>query len=348
MATGQWPTIADVLSRTDSAGKQMYIAEMLSQSICLYDDAVMMEANGFSWHEFAYRTSIPGGFWRQANQGVPYAKSTTAKSRVGVGTLEDYSQVDRLIAEESGDMEEFRKNEDVSFLEGMGQTIEQTAWYGNTASTPAEFMGLSTFYNTVNSATAQNAQNVLDCGGTGSSNLSIWLLCHGVRTLTFLYPRGSKAGLTSEDKADTVPGFDSLGNRFEAYTTWFRQRLSMVPLDWRFHGRMANLDTTNAGLAGPNAFDLYTGLRKLMLFPPYLGKETSGITQTDAPNDPAPGMRPVIYTNRTGRYWMDVQGMRDRNVLLSLTDYAGMPCDRINTIPVKISDQLLTTEARVV
>lgn len=348
MATGQWPTIADVLSRTDGAHKQVYIAEMLSQSIALYDDAVMVEASEVSGHEFVYRTSIPAGSWRQVNQGVPYAKSTTAKSRVGIGTLEDYSQVDRLICEESGDMEEFRKKEDVAFLEGMGQTIEQTSWYGNTAATPAEFMGLSTFYNTVNTATAQNAANVIDGGGTGSSNLSFWLISHGVRTTFFLYPRGSKAGLSMEDKADTVPGFDSLGNRFEAYTSWFRQRVGLCPQDWRYNGRIANVDVTNAGLAGPNALDIFATIRQLLLFAPHLGKQTSGITHTDAPNDPAPSIRPIIYTNRTGRHWMDIQAMRDRNVLLHLTDYAGMPCDTINGIPIKVSDQLLTTEARVV
>ena len=348
MATGQWPTIADVLSRSDGAHKQVYIAEMLSQAISLYDDMVMVEASEVSGHEFVFRTSIPAGSWRQVNQGVPYAKSTTAKSRVGVGTLEDYSQVDRLIAEESGDMEEFRKNEDVAFLEGMGQTIEQTGWYGNTAATPAEFMGLSAFYNTVAQGTAQNAANVIDAGGTGTSNLSFWLLCHGVRTFFGLYPRGSKAGLSMEDKADTVPGFDSLGNRFEAYTSWFRQRIAMCPQDWRYCARIANVDVTNAGLAGPNALDIFATIRQAMLLPPHLGKMTSGITQTDAPNDPAPGIRPVWYTNRTGRHWMDIQAMRDRNVLLHLTDYAGIPCDTINGIPIKISDQLLTTEARVV
>jgi hypothetical protein len=40
--------------------------------------------------------------------------------------------------------------------------------------------------------------------------------------------------------------------------------------------------------------------------------------------------------------------MRDRNVLLRIEDYAGIPVDGINGIPIKISDQLLTTESRVV
>jgi hypothetical protein len=44
---------------------------------------------------------------------------------------------------------------------------------------------------------------------------------------------------------------------------------------------------------------------------------------------------------------MDVQAMRDRNVLLRIEDYAGVPVDGINGIPIKISDQLLITETRV-
>jgi hypothetical protein len=347
MATGQWPTLVDLTSRVAPDGKQAYIAEMLSQSIETLEDIPMKESNEIGGHEFVFRTSIPAGAWRQYNQGVPYSKSTTAKARVGLGSLEDYSQVDRMLAEDSGDIDEFRENEDVAFLEGMGQTMEQTLWYGNTAVTPAEFMGMAPFYNTVSTANAQNAQNVIDCGGTGSSNLSLWLVCWGERTIFGLYPRGSKAGITMEDKSDTVPGFDSVGNRFEAYTSWFRHQMGVCPQDWRYGVRAANIDVTNAGLAGPNALDFFATMAEMMLFPPHLGKGTSGITKTDAPNDPAPGIRPVFYTNRTGRHWMDVQAMRDRNVLLRIDDYAGRVVDGYRGIPIKISDQLLTTESRV-
>lgn len=347
MATGQWPTLMDVASRTDPSGDMHVIAEMLSQAISLTKDLYVTESSEMFGHEFSFRTSIPAGAWRAINQGVPYSKSTTGKSRVGLGTLEDYSQVDRLLAEGSGNVDRFRETEDVAFLEGMGQTVEQTAWYGNTATNPAAFQGLSTFYNTVATANAQNAANVIDGLGTGNSNTSIWLLCHGSRTFHALYPRSTRAGLSMEDKSDTVPGFDSLGNRFEAYTTWFRHMIGIVPIDWRYCARIANIDVTNAGLAGPNALDIFATLRQLLLLPPTLTAESSGITEVDAPDEPAPGIRPVIYCNRTCRHWMDVQAMRDRNVLLRIEDYAGRPCDGINGIPIKISDQLLTTENRV-
>jgi hypothetical protein len=337
-----------VASRTDPAGDMHTIAEMLSQAIALTKDLYMVESSEMFGHEFAFRTSIPAGSWRSLNQGVPYSKSTTGKSRVGLGSLEDYSQVDRLLAEGSGNVDRFRETEDVAFLEGMGQTVEQTAWYGNTTTNPAQFQGLATFYNTVATANAQNAANVIDGLGTGNSNTSLWLLCHGARTFHGLYPRSTRAGLAMEDKSDTVPGFDSLGNRFEAYTSWFRHMIGIVPIDWRYSARIANIDTTNAGLAGPNALDIFATIRQLLLLPPTLTAESSGITEVDAPDEPAPGIRPVIYLNRTTRHWMDVQAMRDRNVLLRIEDYAGRPCDGINGIPLKISDQLLNTENRVV
>ncbi len=348
MATGSWLSLVDLTSRLDPEGKPAYIAEMLSQANDVFDDLPWVEGNEVGGHTFVFRTSIPAGAWRQYNMGVPYAKSTTAKSRVGVGSLEDYSQVDRLLAEDSGDVDRFREQEDVAFLEGMGQTMAQTFFYGNTVTTPAQFMGLSPFYNTAATANAQNAANVIDCGGTGSSNASLWLVCWGERTIFAVYPRGSKAGLTMEDKGDTVPGFDALGNRFEAYTSWFRQQGGLCPQDWRYAVRAANIDVTNAGLAGANAADLFAQMAQMLLMPPHLGKGTSGITKTDAVNEPSPGIRPVFYCNRSIRHWMDVQAMRDRNVLLRLEDYAGMPCDAYRGIPIKIVDQLLTNEARVI
>lgn len=347
-ATGAWPTLVDLASRLDPEGNIPVIAEMLSQANEMNEDLPWIAANEKTGHEFVFRTSIPAGTWRQYNQGVPYSKSTTAKARVGLGMLDDYSQVDRRLAEHSGTPDAFRASEDAAFLEGMSQTIAQTFIYGNTTTNPAQFMGLAPFYNTINTATAQNAANVLDGGGTGSSNSSLWLVGWGPDSIFGLFPRGSQAGLSMENKGDIVPGFDSVGNRFEAYTSYFSQQAGLCPKDWRYAVRLANLDTTANGLAGPNAYDLFAGMAKMVMLFPKLSKSTSGITKTDATEDTATGVRPVFYANRTVRYWMDVQIIRDKNVLIGMTDYAGMPCESFRNIPVKIVDQLVNNEAAVV
>jgi len=346
MATGQWPTLLDLANRTDSGGNIPLIAEMLSQCNDMNDDMPLVEANESTGHEFVFRTSIPAGSWRSYNMGVPNNKSTTAKSRVGLGMLEDFSRVDRALAQHSGDAERFRESEDVAFLEGMSQTIAQTFIYGNTSVNPSEFMGFAPFYNTLNTGTALNAANVLGGGGTGSSNTSLWLIGWSPNTIFALYPRGSKAGLQMEDRGERDTVFDALGNQFIAYSTWFSQQVGLCPQDWRYGARLANLDTTNAGLAGPNAYDLFVGMDEMLLLFPKLTKTTSGITKTDAVMNDT-GVRTVFYCNRTLRHWMNVQAMRNRNVLLSLDDYAGKPTEGYRGIPIKIVDQILNTETTV-
>lgn len=346
MATGAWPTLLDVSNRSTSDGTIPIMAEMLSQCNQIMEDAPYIEANEQSGHMFTFRSSIPAGTWRQYNQGVPYQKSTAAKARVGLGMLEDYSQVDRALARHSGDVEAFRESEDVAFLEGMSQTVVQTIIYGNTKVNPSTFMGLAPFYNTVNTANAANAANVLNGGGTGSSNTSLWLVGWGENTISLLFPKGSMAGLDMEDKGDTVPAYDSFGNRFEAYTTWYHQEIGLVPKDWRYASRLSNLDVTSGGLAGPNAYDIFAGMDQMILFFPRDTAVTSGITDTDAKTEPT--VRSIFYCNRTLRHWMNIQAMRNRNVLLRLEDYAGRVVDQYRGTPIKIVDQILNSESQVV
>lgn len=345
MATGQWPTIVDVASRTDPEGNIPEIAEMLSQCNDYTDDAPWMEANEKTGHEFVFRTSIPAGSWRSYNMGVPYGKSTTAKARVGLGMLADWSQVDRSLLKHSGQGEKFRRSEDFAFLEGMGQTIAQTLIYGNTAVNPAQFMGLAAFYNTI--ANAQNGLNIIDGGGRGSSNTSLWYIGWSPESFFLVFPRGSTAGLHMEDRGDTVPAYDSNGNPYLAFTTYFEQEVGLVPKDWRYGARIANIDVTNAGLAGPNALDIFATMAELVLLFPKTTKAVSGVAKTDAPDDQF-GTRRVFYCNRTLLHWMYVQAMRDRNVLLRLEDYAGVVTDNFRGDPIKLIDQITNTEAQVV
>src|SRR5713101_6065158 len=65
MATGQWPTIVDVATRTDPEGNIPEISEMLSQCNDYSDDAPYMEANEKTGHEF-----VPGLLVRLHVRGV--------------------------------------------------------------------------------------------------------------------------------------------------------------------------------------------------------------------------------------------------------------------------------------
>src|SRR6266702_2008141 len=262
---GAFLTLVDLARRTDPEGNIDDIAEYLSQANEMYDDMIWLEGNLPTGHKTTLRTSLPSGTWRLLNQGVPVGKSTTAQVTIACGMLEDYSVVDRKLAEMSGNMDRFRYTEDNAFLEGMSQTVAQVSTYGNSTVSPSQFTGFSQLFNTVNAATAANAVNVLDAGGTGSSNTSLWLIGWGEETCFMVFPKGSKAGLLFENKGDIVPAYDSNGNRFEAFTSWFRWEVGLCVRDWRFVVRIPNIDVTTAGLAGPNAPDLFALLSKAVV-----------------------------------------------------------------------------------
>ncbi len=345
---GAFLTLVDLARRTDPEGNIDDIAEYLSQANEMYDDMIWLEGNLPTGHKTTLRTSLPSGTWRLLNQGVPVGKSTTAQVTIACGMLEDYSVVDRKLAEMSGNIDKFRYSEDNAFLEGMSQTVALTSVYGNSTVSPSQFTGFSPLFNTVSTATAANAVNVLDGGGTASANTSMWLVGWGEETCFMVFPKSSKAGLLFEDKGDVVPAYDANSNRFEAYTSWFRWEVGLCVRDWRFVVRIPNIDVTTAGLAGPNAPDLFALLSKAVVRLPRMAKGDSGITKTDAPDEPAPGLRPAIYVNRTGREYMDIQAIRDRNVLLGPRDYAGEPVTSFRSIPIRVQDQILNTETRVV
>ena len=94
---------------------------------------------------------------------------------------------------------------------------------------------------------------------------------------------------------------------------------------------------------------MFALMRLALLKPPSMTRDTSGVVGTDAPDDETPVYRPVFYCDRTTRYYMDIQAIRNRNVLLSDKDYAGAPITVFGTegIPVEVNDRLINTESTV-
>lgn len=80
---------------------------------------------------------------------------------------------------------------------------------------------------------------------------------------------------------------------------------------------------------------------------PTLTRRASGITEVDSPGDPVPGINPAFYCNRTVREFMDIQAIRDKNVLLGKTDYDGTAIMTFRDIPIRVSDALTNSEAAV-
>ena len=119
--------------------------------------------------------------------------------------LETYSDIDVDLVALSGNDRAFRLSEELAFLEGMNQQMAGTIFYNNITGVagptgsptggPAAFMGLAPRYPSVSTATSQTANNVIDAGGQGSTNTSIWLIHWGPMSVHGIFPKGQKAGL---------------------------------------------------------------------------------------------------------------------------------------------------------
>ena len=338
-------SLSDWTRRMGPDGSIDDIGELLAQANEIFDDMLWREGNMATGHMGTVRTGLPQGTWRNFYQGVTFTKSTTAQIEDGIGELVAYSRVDRSLAELEGDVAALRMSEDNAHIEGLSQQMATTFFYGNEAVTQAQFTGLSPRFNTVSLANAQNAVNVLNAGGLASANASIWLCCWGEQSGFGFYPKASRAGLVFEDKGDIRPGFDASRNEFEAYTSLFMWKSGLHIKNWQYFVRIANMDTSTAGLAGSTPPDIFALMSKAVVRLPTAGRRISGITKVDAPNQPAPATRPAWYVNRTVRQYMDIQAIRDRNVLLKPTEYDGQPIVEFRGIPIRIVDALLSTEA---
>ena len=307
-------------------GRISVIVELLSQTNEILDDMRWVEGNLPTGHRTSVRTGLPQGTWRQLNYGVQPTKSTTTQITDACGMLETYSEIDKALADLNGNSSEFRLSEDKAFLEGLSQQLAQTLFYGNTAATPEKFMGLSPRFNTA-SGPAAISQNVIDAGGTGADNTSVWLVVWGDLTVHGIFPKGSKAGLQMRDLGEQTLT-DINGNRFQGYRTHYKWDAGLTVRDWRYAVRIANIDVSD--LSAPTPPDL----TKFMI------KATHKVPSLKTG-------QPVFYMNRTGRQWLDIQAATKDNVMLKISEFEGRPVREFLGIPIRTCDQILNTEPRV-
>ena len=325
-------TLMDWAKRIDPEGEIDLIAELLNQTNEILDDMLWKEGNLPTGHRVTMRTGLPTVAWRLLNNGITPSKSTTAQIDEQCGMLEAWSEVDKDLAELNGNTNEFRLSEAMAFIEAMDEQMAQTLFYGNANVTPESFTGFSVRFGAISGA--GNAQNVIDAGGTGSVNASIYLVVWGENSVHGIFPKGSKAGLLHEDLGEETVEVTAgvAGSRMRAYRDRWQWKAGIAMRDWRYVVRIANIDTTN--LVGiTNGANLFTLMIKAIHRIPNI---KSG--------------KAAFYMNRTCFEYLDIQA---RNAVqtggqLKYEVVDGEPQHSFRGIPVRKVDQLLVSEARVV
>lgn len=327
--TSTMPTLIDKFSREDSTKKVMKIVELMAKRNDILQDAEYQECNDGSKHKTTMRSGIPEPTWRMFNQGIQPSKSTTVPVLDTTGMMEDYGLVDKALADLSGNADAFRTSENMAKLQGFNNKAARYMIYGNTQAEPQAFLGLAPRYN---DKSAESDANIVDAGGTGSTNTSIWFVTWGEMSTHLLYPKGSVAGFQHKFLGQQTARAEN-GGDFEAYRDHFKWDIGMSVRDWRANSRIANIDVTQLtrdGATGANIIDLMI----------------DALYRIDNPEQ-GEG-RTIIYANRTIQSWLHKQAMNSKNVNLTLGEYGGKKIPEFLGIPIKRIDAILNTEARVV
>lgn len=321
-------SLADWAKKQGPDGGMLETIEMLSQINDLTMDLPFRMGNMPTGHMYNVRVGLPTVYWRMINQGVPTSKSRTAQATDVCGMLEGRSQLDKRLGELNGELQKLRRDEARPFFESMGQEMVGTMFYGNQGLAQEEFTGLSPRYSAISGA--NNASHVISAGGSGSDNSSIWLLGMGELGLHGIFPKGSKAGVNHEDLG-LADAFDADNNRFRAWMDHWEWHAGICLPDWRHCVRICNIDISNL-IANSSAADL----------PELMIKATHRLPRSKS-------LKYYWYMNRTTLEWLEIQLREDvgGGGQLKYEVVDGLPATTFRGITIRLSDQLLETEATV-
>jgi len=309
------------------------IIEVLKQQNPILDDAVAMECNMGAIHRHGIRTGLPTPAWGRLYQGIPQSKSTIQQVDDTTGFLEARSGVDTRMLKLSDNPAALRLGEAKSHLEAMNQEMASGIFYHDTATTPEKFKGLAARYGVKGGSGAGN--QIVDAGGTGSDNTSVWFVTWGDHATHLLYPKGTKAGVDRQDKGEQRVT-DANGDPYYVKEETFEWHMGLAVKDWRYNSRIANLDVSD--VIG-DTVDLLKFMRQA-----YYKLQSRRMDSKTS--------RMCIYMNKTILEALDARttptGTSSATALqLTRKELEGQEVLTYRGIPIREIDALLNTEARV-
>lgn len=322
-------TLLDVAKSLDPNGNAGDVAELLTQGNEILEDAPWFEGNLPTGHRIQQRTGLPAVYYRKMNAGTPASKATRVQIDEACGEMTALCQIDKSIAELNGNSVQFRMKESIPFLEAMNQRFATSLFYSDVKVNGEEILGLAPRYS---SLAAANGTNIIDAGGTGSNNTSLWLVGWGPHSVYGIYPKASKAGIEFNKGMDDDWLFDANNNRFRGYIDDYKWQNGLALEDWRYVVRIANIDVntlTKNAATGADLWDLVA----------IAVERIQSLT----------GVTPRFYGNRTlSSFFRRQQVAKVANSTLDTVEVGGRKVMSLAEVPFRRCDALLNTEARVV
>lgn len=334
-------TLLELAKRTN-LGDLVTIVEVLEETNEWLQDAIWLEANQTMSHITTQRTSKPTGTWRKINEGVAPEASSTLQIVEGIGILEAYSRVDKLLAELSGNVQQFRSGEDKAFIEGLSENLSDVMFrdatglstealpYGDTVGNPERFNGLPTRMDGVGLA------NVIDHGAALAltDDTSVYIVQWGEGRVHMIYPKGSPTmGIVHENLGEQTieaSGTYDSPKLMQALVSHFKLHAGLVVRDDRCIRRICSIKSSLDAATTYTFFDTtYPGHHKLIQALnalPYKGKGA------------------VIYANQTIKTQMDILAVDKGNVMYNVQNWSGQEVTTFKGVPIRRVDAITNHE----
>jgi hypothetical protein len=238
------------------------IIELLRLTNQMLIDVPVKAANNGTINVTTQRLTKAAGEHRIYNKGVGKTATQTNVVHDRIAVLSTYSDVDRDMADHSGDVAQTRMSEAISIIKGMGIVQAQTLIYGD-PSNEAEFSGLMYRRNKLLLPDGNPDPNVIDAGGTGPNLTSVYMVAVGPDLFHLIYPQSSAGvGVKREDRGVVdVKQADDPTKEYPVYREFFEAQYGLTIRAPDAVKRICNIPAT---MAGEDLVDLLLDTRRRM------------------------------------------------------------------------------------
>lgn len=208
-------TLVDLLTKLND-GVLLKIAEVLTEDRPLLADAPFKRANGIESHKGVRRKTLPKAELRKINQGVGTGKSESEPVTDNMSTFQTYSKIDEKLVKMSPNPKQYLTDEELAFIDGLGEQAEEKLLYGTSAGDEME--GFLTRLNST------SLENVTSAGGTGTGAImsSILIVSWHETECHALYPRNAEENKGISRRYQGVRTVkDSAGKDYEAHVSLY-------------------------------------------------------------------------------------------------------------------------------
>lgn len=330
--TNRYADIAFQNANKDMYGSSIDVVNLLSQQGSVLEDAELIECNRGDKHIVSMVSGLPEVAWHGYYEGVQPTAGKRIFTTDSLAMAETVSQIDVNILKGAKNPAKERADEAELHIESLGQSVIGGFFYGDPKNKPSEIMGLSPRFSDLNSATTGG--QIVNAGGSGDTNTSLWFVTWGQKQTGLLYPYDNKslAGISHEDNG-RVQAFEADNKSFYVMEDRFKWHAGLTLGDYRYVVRIANID---AASVSSGDVDIYKFLSTA--YYKHWGHRI-------------PRGRTVIYCNTSICELIDDaninRGNGDNFVRLSPGEIEGRQIMSYRGIPIKVTDQLRNDESRV-